>query len=167
MQIDPLNWNSSNAINIGNVSDMEVECFFDNLEQSKLLEPRQRSRDKTGRKAVAKAGVQGNRGIGELEQRWNSWLFQRDRLRTQIKRGEECLEQVRRELASTRADLEEWPDYEQICGKNPLNDYFQSIAAKEQIAKFLPTWLKRQQTQLQGLNRKISQFARQKGREQP
>ena len=168
MQVEPVSRNSPNAVDVGTLSHMDVECLFEDLERSKLAESHPGFEVRSVRKAAGKAadGEEQTDSSNSLEERWNLWLFQRDQLRTLIKRGQECLKQVQKELAATRAELEEWPAYEQICGKNPLGDYFQSIAAKEQIAKFLPNWLKRQQDQLQGVSRKINRFARQnRGRE--
>jgi hypothetical protein len=76
-------------------------------------------------------------------------------MRTEIKRGWELLEQVQRELAVLRARLDEWAGYEVVCGKNPLSEYMQAIAAKERIEQYLPVWLKRREEQLHALDRQI------------
>src|SRR5262245_40907556 len=58
-----------------------------------------------------------------LQDQWEAWLVERELLRNETQRGRECLEQIRRELAGLRQQLEEWPVHERICGHNPLPDY--------------------------------------------
>jgi hypothetical protein len=98
-----------------------------------------------------------------VQEQWCAWLDDRERLKSEIRRGQECLAQAQRELAELREQLEEWPIYENVCGRNPLADYMQALTAKEQIGKFLPVWLKRRERQLQEINRKLERRARQQG----
>jgi hypothetical protein len=62
-------------------------------------------------------------------------------------------------LATLRSRLEEWPGYETVCGKNPLSEYMQTIAAKERIEQYLPVWLKRREEELHSLSREIERGA--------
>jgi hypothetical protein len=87
-------------------------------------------------------------------------LARRETLRSEIKRGTECLRQVQQELAKLQNQLEEWPAYERICGANPLVDHLEAIAARERVEKFLPAWLRRQERHLQVLDRKLMRCAR-------
>ena len=95
-----------------------------------------------------------------LQEQWDVWFAKRDQMRSEIKRGWEFLEQVQRELAVLRTRLDEWPGYEVVCGKNPLSEYMQAIAAKERIEQYLPSWLKRREEQLHALNRQLEHCAR-------
>jgi hypothetical protein len=76
-----------------------------------------------------------------------------DRLRSEIKRGKEYLEQAERDLAESRALLEDWPAYEQTCGKNPLTHLTQSVLLNGRIAHFLAAWVKRREAELESLPR--------------
>lgn len=99
-------------------------------------------------------------------EQWDTWFNKRDQMRMEIKRGWELLEQVQRELAVLRARLDEWAGYELVCGKNPLSDYMQTIAAKERIEQYLPIWLKRREEQLHALDRQMEHGALQTGTEE-
>lgn len=96
-----------------------------------------------------------------LKEQSDAWFAKRDQMRSEIRRGRECLEQVKGELAALRARLDDWPGYELVCGKNPMLDYMQAIAAKERIEQFLPGWLKDREEQLRALDLKIERHARQ------
>jgi len=100
-----------------------------------------------------------------LQEKWEGWLVRRELLRNDLKRGKELLDNTQRELAQLRSQLEEWPAYERVCGKNPIMDYMQAIAAQERIEQFLPAWLKRRETELATLNRALEECARQNGLE--
>jgi len=100
-----------------------------------------------------------------LQERWNSWLLEREVLREEIKRGRECLAQVQEELAKTRAGLEDWVRYERECGKNPLFTSTESLGAKERVKEFLPGWLDRREEQLRRLDAEMGMFARENGME--
>jgi len=141
-------------------SDMELETFFSNLDPTEAIPPLTEVQAKPARKPDARAASEkklpvdpGSRAQGQR------FLVQHEQLLSRIKRGEECLNQVHQELEMLRSDLDEWADYERICGTNPLADYMQSISAKEQISKFLPGWLKRQREQLEHLERAMQSAA--------
>ena len=143
------------------LSEMEIDCLVQNFDETKLVAPLREIRAiPSNGKARKTISSDQRRAAVALQQQWEGWLVQRDLLRTQIKRGKQCLDQVRGELAAGLADLEDWPEYERVCGKNPLLDYMTTLSAKERIAKFLPSWLKRQQAQLNALNRKMALCAR-------
>ncbi len=74
-----------------------------------------------------------------------------ERLRSEIKRGREYLAQAEKELAEDCAQLEDWPDYERICGQNPLNHLPRSVLIKERTTQFLAEWLKRREAELSSL----------------
>ncbi len=147
------------------LGDTNVESLLRDFGSNAVIRPLDEISAKETRRTSKNNDTAKRRASVTFQAQWESWLAQRDRLRTGIKRGEEYLQQMREDLRKLGADLEEWSDYERICGKNPLADYMQSITAKERIAKFLPIWLKRQQGQLQTLNRKIGVCARQNGLE--
>ena len=92
---------------------------------------------------------------------WNAVQKRRDRLRNEIKRGKEYLEQIQRELADHRARVEEWPAYENHCGKNPLQNALQLISVNERIAQFLPGWIRRREEKLAAAIREIDLLAKQ------
>lgn len=98
---------------------------------------------------------QKRRVVAARDEQYSSWSAQRDQMRTEIKRGRELLEQVQRELALLRARLDDWARYEVVCGKNPLSEYMQAIAAKERIEQYLPVWLKQREEQLHALDRQM------------
>lgn len=149
-----------------NSSEMELECLFQNLDQKNLVAPLRKAHA-----ALAQSGrsrkktVQQCRSALALQEQWNAWLAQRDQLRNEIKRGRECLEQTRKDLAAVHGGLEDWTGYERICGKNPLCDYMQTLAAKERVEQFLPDWLKRREEQLKVISRKLEHCAKQNGLE--
>jgi hypothetical protein len=84
---------------------------------------------------------------GNAEHR-DARLEAKELLRREIKRGREYLEETKQELATLRTRLEEWHGYEQVCGRNPLADYMQLVASKEEIMRFLPAWLERREADL-------------------
>ena len=94
-------------------------------------------------------------GIG----REHSLFDQCERLRTEIKRGKEHLDQVRSALAESRARLEEWPAYERACGCDPLASYTQSLVVNERIEQFLSDWLQRRQEKLEILAKDLEPLA--------
>jgi hypothetical protein len=139
-----------------NQSDMKSEIFFANLDSSEAeaVSSLPQAQTKLPRKPDARVGSE-NKSPRTARLQENSGPHQRELLLSQIKRGEECLNQVRKDLETMRTDLEEWVEYERVCGRNPLIDYLQSISAKERIARFLPEWLKRQRDRLQNLERNM------------
>jgi hypothetical protein len=76
-----------------------------------------------------------------------------ERLRGEIKRGREYRDQAEKDLAERRAQLESWPAYERICGKNPLENLTRSAMVSERIAGFLAGWLERREAELAALTR--------------
>jgi hypothetical protein len=145
---------------------IEIESFLRNADEKKLVPPLKEARAALAqRKDWNRTSGQKQLAAVAFQEQWDSWLAQRERLCEEIKRGKECLEQVRRDLVITRAQLEEWPAYEWHCGKNPLPEFIQSISISERIEQFLPGWLRRQQARLNQLNRDIEACARQRGLE--
>ncbi|PWU18995.1 MAG: hypothetical protein C5B50_07555 [Verrucomicrobia bacterium] len=76
-----------------------------------------------------------------------------ERLRAEIKRGSEYLDQLHRELAESRSLLESWPIYERNCGKNPLAQLTESVLVNQRASKFLATWVKRRERRLQTMTK--------------
>lgn len=155
IELKPVSWHplppTQVEITAKQINDMQLETLT-NLDRSSGIPALPDLQRKPDARATSEAKHRTESG---READRNTRLIQREMLHSQIKRGEEYLEQVRKELAAVRADLEQWTEYERICGRNPLADYLQSISTKEQIAKFLPGWLKRQREQLQSLSRKM------------
>src|SRR5262245_12396281 len=77
-----------------------------------------------------------------LQDEWEASLVQREFLKNDVQRGRECLQKVRGEIESLRAQLNDWAAYERICGQNPLSDLMEALVVKERIAEFLPQWIK-------------------------
>jgi hypothetical protein len=98
-----------------------------------------------------------------LQDEWEASLVQREFLKNDVQRGRECLKQVRRELESLRAQLNDWAAYERICGHNPLPDFVQALIVKERIEQFLPVWIKQQEEQIAALTRKMEPCAQHHG----
>ena len=119
------------------------------------IESEQLSHHPEKRDAIMSARPREKHQTETLPEQSDAWFAKRDKMRSEIKRGRECLEQVKSELAALRARLDEWPGYELICGNNPMPDYMQAIAAKERIEQFLPGWLKDREAQLQALDLQI------------
>src|SRR5437879_5850645 len=92
------------------VSAIELESLLCNIDEKNLVAPLREAQAAIGRPGAIKGDVaQKRRAALALQEQWNTWLVQSELLREEIKRGKECLEQVREELAATRARLEEWP----------------------------------------------------------
>jgi len=100
-----------------------------------------------------------------LQEKWEAWLLEREVFRNDIQRGRECLQEIRTELVSLRAQLADWPACERICGHNPLSELLQSIVTKERIEEFLPIWLENREQQLAALKLKMEACAQQNGLE--
>src|SRR5437667_7535171 len=114
MEMEPVSWNSFETMSESMTKTLsDVESL---LRHNALIAPLDESTPKQTRSSGKDAALAKRRAAATLQAQWESWLVERDRLRTGIKRGEECLEQMRRDLGKLRADLEEWPDYELICG---------------------------------------------------
>lgn len=90
---------------------------------------------------------------GRVKPRIESPAEKCERLRGELKRGREYMEQAERDLAESRALLEDWPAYEQTCGKNPLAQLTHSVLLNARIAYFLEAWLKRREAELESLHR--------------
>ena len=165
METEPVSWESAEGtcsdVTGGALSEIEVEHLVRRAKKDGL--PSSLSAQAEAEKSDRE---QKRRGGSGLEEQRNSLFSKRDKMRSEIKRGWELLEQVQRELAVLRARLDEWAGYEVVCGKNPLSDYMQAIAAKERIEQYLPVWLKRREEQLQALDRQIEHNAVREGIEQ-
>ena len=148
-----------------NVTEIEIERLFRNSDQNNLVAPLREARARRSEGGSLKTGEGQQRAALALQQEWESWLVQRELLRNEIKRGKEILDQVRKELAETREELEAWPAFERICGRNPLMDYMQTLTAKERIEQFLPQWLERREAELTTLNQQMERCAKQNGLE--
>ncbi len=147
-------------------SEIQLECLLRNAERQNLVAPLRDAHAPEANAVQPREQAEENRRAAlALQEQWNTWLAQRDLLRTEIKRGKECLEQIEKELAALRVRLEEWPSYERHCGVNPLLDYAQSISAKERLQKFLPDWIRRREQQLAALTGNLERCAKQNGLE--
>ena len=167
MQVETLKWSESTSqTGLERITDVEVQSLLRNLDQRKVVRPLREAQA-----GLSAGGSQGVNGVQErraaiaLQQQWDAWLAQREVLSSDIKRGRECLENTHKELASLHATLEDWAGYERICGRNPLLEYMQLLAARERIEEFLPGWLKRREAKLQALNHEMEQCAKQNGLE--
>ena len=148
------------------LSAAELQSLLRNMDHRNLVAPLREAKASSG-------GLEGShpetgekrRAALALQERWNSWLVEREVLREEIKRGKECLQQVQERLATTRARLEDWARYERRCGKNPLFSSTDALGASERVEQFLPGWLNRREEQLRGLNHEMELFARQHGME--
>jgi hypothetical protein len=168
METEPVSWESAGRITpetMGEaLSEIKVECMARNVEQMNLparlgeVHSAQGKPQETGARANEKRGTD----LALQDQR-DTWFAKRDQMRTEINRGRELLEQIQRELAALRTQLDEWPGYEVVCGKNPLSEYMQAIAAKERIEQYLPAWLKRREEQLHALDRQAAHCAKRNG----
>ena|SRR5438477_4481366 len=168
MEVEELEWTETAAESsdkpIKQSLDSQMESFLRNADDKNLLSPLREAQAHLSREHELREDTQAQcRAALPVQEQWNSWLDQRELLRLDIKRGKECLEQTRRELASLRASLEQWTAYERLCGKNPLSDYMEAITARERIRQFLPGWLSRRQGQLMALTRRMESCAKQHG----
>lgn len=168
MEIEPMTWEGMGQIERDNagrdLSAVQLECLVRNSDNRNLVAPLRQAHAALGETARAELATEDKRKAAlALQERWDRWFEQREQLRSEIKRGRECLEQVQKELALLRARLEDWPSYERICGRNPLPESMQSILAKERVEEFLPGWLRRREDQLHALGRKMEQYAREDG----
>ena len=141
----------------------ELESILRNIDHKDLVPPLREARTSLDH-SHPEAGEKCRAALA-LQERWNSWLVQREVLCEEIKRGKECLQQVQEDLAATRASLEDWAQYERQCGKNPLFSSTQSLGARERVEQFLPGWVRRREEQLRGLTHEMEAFARQHGME--
>ena len=101
----------------------------------------------------------------DLMGRWNAAQDRCERLRTEIKRGKEYLEQVKKDLAEQQARFEDWPAYERSCGKNPLAHYAEALLVNERIVAFLPAWLERHERKFQAAETNLEALARESQRQ--
>jgi hypothetical protein len=147
-------------------SKTEVEARFRNFDQRNLVAPLRDVHTELAHPLQSHSATEARCQAALAAQcEWDSWLTQRESLTDDIKRGQECLQQVRKELATLRALLQEWPGFERTCGNNPLFDYVHHIVAHERVEQFLPAWLKGREEQLAALTRKMQACARQNGLE--
>ncbi|HYV28658.1 MAG TPA: hypothetical protein VFA77_14065 [Candidatus Eisenbacteria bacterium] len=163
METEPVSWNQTERGNRESkekaLSEIEVEDFMRGVESEKRGAP---LRDLCGSETDSEHRA---RQLDErsAQEQWHSRFARCEQMRTEIKRGRELLQQVQTELETLRSRLDEWTGYETVCGKNPLSDYMQTIAAKERIEQYLPVWLKRREEELHSLNREIERGAHQGG----
>jgi hypothetical protein len=147
-------------------SVIEMERFFRNADQSNIVAPLREARAAQAKEQRPKRRLEEKRRAAlALQERWNGWLEEREQVRNDIKRGKECLEQVQRDQALARAGLEQWPEYERVCGKNPLFQYTETLVINERIEQFLPAWLKRREERLAAILQEMEVCARQNGLE--
>jgi hypothetical protein len=170
LEVDLTDWNTLESLNGQGParprSEIEVESLFRNFDQRNLVAPLREVRAGLGQPAPAVEGGEAKRQAAlALQDQWNTWFTERELLRSELKRGTECLEQIQKELTLLRGRLEEWTAYERICGKNPLLEYMQALAAKERIEQFLPGWMKRKEEQLRVVDTQMLACARQNGLE--
>jgi len=143
----------------------ELQSLLRNMDRKDLVPPL-REVQASAEKDQSRPDVgEKRRAALALQERWNSWLLEREMLREEIKRGRECLEQVQEDLAKTRAGLEDWARYERQCGQNPLFSSTESLGARERVEQFLPGWLSRREEQLRSLSVEMGRFAREHGME--
>jgi hypothetical protein len=148
------------------ISRFEAESLLRNIDPRNLVAPLREAKtaiahtpallEQTSDDLQMAAGVQ---------ERWETWLLDRELLRNDIQRGKECLQEIRRDLVALKNQLADWPAYERICGYNPLSQLLQSIVAKECIEQFLPGWLQGREKELAALAVKMEACARQNGLE--
>jgi len=144
----------------------ELQSLLRNMDRKDLVPPlREAQASPAALDGIHPDAGQKRRAALALQERWNSWLLEREVLREEIKRGRECLAQVQEELAKTRAGLEDWVLYERQCGKNPLFSSTESLGARERVEQFLPGWLRRREERLRGLSHEMEMFAREHGME--
>src|SRR5262249_45828255 len=166
MEVEPVSWETTEELrgeSVGrHLTEIQIESFVRNSDNRNLVAPLREAHAALA-EAQRTEGVPEEKGKAALaiQEQWNTWSVRREELRNEVKRGRECLEQVRKELAALRVRLEEWPTYENICGRNPLPEYMQSLVAKQHIEQFLPGWVKRREEQLLALGRQMEQRAKQ------
>jgi len=144
----------------------EAESLLRNIEPNNLVQPLRQARN-----AIAQSSAMGKETASQLrnavllQDQWEAWQTERELLRNDTRRGRECLEGVRAELAQLRSQLADWADYERICGKNPLSTLMQAIIEKERIEQFLPAWIENREKQLAALGCKMASCAQENGLE--
>ena len=88
------------------------------------------------------------------------WLLgQEDRLRDEIQRGRECLDQASKRSAEQRAMLEEWPMYEYRCGVDCLPGLTTTLHIHRRVERFLRGWLRRREEQMAMVSRELERHA--------
>jgi hypothetical protein len=148
-----------------NLTDIQIECFLRNVDQKHLVLPLRTAQLEFAGTSSREAVEEKRQAALQLQEQWDVLFSAREELRNEIKRGRECLEQIQKELASMRGELDNWASFEKTCGKNPLLDYADKIAAKERIQQFLPEWIKRRESQLAAVCRDLEFCAKQGGLE--
>jgi hypothetical protein len=168
METGPVSWEPPERTNRElaerDCSESDLERFILNVGNANLVAPSRELHELPGEPEPTSREVEPKPpGSFALQDQWNNWVDKREQMGTEIKRGRECLEQVKKELATLRARLDEWTGYEVVCGRNPLSDYMQAIATKERIEQYLPVWLQQREDQLRALNVQMERCARQNG----
>lgn len=144
-------------------SETEVESLFRNFDAKDLVEPLRKVRSGEAAQESFPAAEQKRKAALNLQGEWEALLVQRELLANEIKRGREFLAQTQSELRSLRARLEDWPAYERVCGKNPIVEYMESIAAHERVQEYLPAWIERREVQLRKVRSQVQRTARKNG----
>jgi hypothetical protein len=170
MEVETVRWDTLEPVTKQEagklLSEVEVESFFRNFDQRDLVAPLREVHEALSQAVPRTADAEdATRAALAVQARWDAYLVRREQLKAEIKRGREYLEINQNDLGALRAGLENWAAYEEICGKNPLCEYMQSIFAREQIAQFLPAWLNRREEQLEALVREMELCAKQNGLE--
>ena len=168
MEVETVSWEETERIALeassNDLSAIEIEALLSNIDEKNLIAPLREAQAAIGRAGAVKGDSAAKRREAlALQEQWNKWLVEREVLREEIKRGKECLEQVREELAATRARLEDWAQYEKECGKNPLARYIQALGVNERLEKFLPEWITRREDKLASLGREMEFWGKENG----
>jgi len=168
MEIEPMSWQTTDMLEPEaagrDPSTIQLECIIRNSDNRNLVAPLREIHALWEETETIEPSTPGKRRAAlAVQEQWDRWFEQREILRNEIKRGRECLDQVQKELLLLRGRLEDWPNYERICGRNPLAEYMQSIAAKERIEQFLPGWVRRREEQLRAVELKMEESAKQNG----
>jgi len=163
LEMEVAHWEEMNAlaqeVEKDDLSAIEMESLLRNLDEKNVVRPLREAHATAAQNSVIKDGVMKRRAALALQDQWSGWLAQRELLREEIKRGKECLERVRHEIALTHARLEDWAEYERECGKNPLFHYMDALTANERIEQYLPGWLERREKKLGRLHQQMELWA--------
>ncbi len=118
-----------------------------------VLPPRQREGTGTHRGARQ---VRNSNAEGQPE--WMKLLSESERLSDEVKRGRQCLKEFKRYAAELRTNLEDWAEYQKVCGRNPLLEYAQALVATERLIDFLPGWIKERSERLALVNSRLDEY---------
>src|SRR5436305_1530677 len=80
------------------VLEVELESFLRNADKTNLVAPLREAQASLSSARQPRPGGQAERRAAlVVQQQWNSWLDERDLLKNEIKRGNECLVQIQDE----------------------------------------------------------------------